>query len=134
LPRRDARPGGAPGLGDHRGRRGDGGAPPRAACRRCPVPPRVGAHPGRAAALPELPGAAVILRALGVLLDGHDLTREQARDAMEAIMTGEATAAQIGGFLVALRIKGETPDEIAGFAEAIRGHVLAVTPQRDDLV
>ena len=53
---------------------------------------------------------------------------------MGAIMTGEATPAQIGGFLVALRLKGETPDEIAGFAEAIRGHVLAVTPQRDDLV
>jgi anthranilate phosphoribosyltransferase len=76
----------------------------------------------------------VIQYALGVLLDGHDLTREQAREAMGAIMTGEATPAQIGGFLVALRIKGETPDEIAGFAEAIRGHVLAVTPQRDDLV
>ena len=53
---------------------------------------------------------------------------------MGAIMAGEATAAQIGGFLVALRLKGETPDEIAGFAEAIRGHVLAVTPQREDLV
>jgi len=76
----------------------------------------------------------VIQQALGVLLDGRDLTREQARGAMETIMTGEATPAQIGGFLVALRIKGETPDEIAGFAEAIRGYVLAVTPQRDDLV
>jgi anthranilate phosphoribosyltransferase len=53
---------------------------------------------------------------------------------MGAIMTGEATPAQIGGFLVALRLKGESPDEIAGFAEAIRGHVLAVHPQRDDLV
>ncbi len=76
----------------------------------------------------------MIQQALGVLLDGRDLTREQARGAMETIMTGEATPAQIGGFLVALRIKGETPDEIAGFAEAIRGYVLAVTPQRDDLV
>ena len=37
-------------------------------------------------------------------------------------MAGEATQAQIGGFLVALRLKGETADEIAGFAEAIRGH------------
>jgi len=76
----------------------------------------------------------VIQQALGVLLDGHDLGREQAREVMGAIMTGEATPAQIGGFLVALRVKGETPDEIAGFAEAIRGHVLAVTPRRDDLV
>jgi anthranilate phosphoribosyltransferase len=76
----------------------------------------------------------MILQALGVLLDGHDLSREQAREAMSSIMAGEATPAQIGGFLVALRIKGETPDEIAGFAEAIRGHVLAVEPERDDLV
>jgi anthranilate phosphoribosyltransferase len=76
----------------------------------------------------------VIQRALAALLDGHDLTRAEAREAMGAIMTGEATPAQIGGFLVALRIKGETPDEIAGFAEATRSHVLAVTPARDDLV
>ncbi len=76
----------------------------------------------------------MILAALAELLDGHDLSREQAREAMDAIMAGEATPAQIGGFLVALRIKGETPDEIAGFAEAIRGHVLAVAPRRDDLV
>ena len=61
------------------------------------------------------------------------LARAGAR-AMAAIMAGEATPAQIGGFLVALRLKGETPDEIAGFAEAIRGHVLAVRPQREDLV
>lgn len=76
----------------------------------------------------------MIKQALTELLDGRDLTRDEAREAMGAIMTGEATPAQIGGFLVALRIKGETPDEIAGFAEAIRSHVLAVRPQRDDLV
>ena len=49
-------------------------------------------------------------------------------------MAGDATPAQIGGFLVALRAKGETPDEIAGCAEAMRAHVLAVDPRRDDLV
>jgi anthranilate phosphoribosyltransferase len=71
---------------------------------------------------------------LGRLLDGHDLTRDEAREAMNTIMSGDATPAQIGGFLVALRLKGETPDEIAGCAEAMRAHVLAVRPERDDLV
>jgi anthranilate phosphoribosyltransferase len=71
---------------------------------------------------------------LAQLLDGHDLTRDEAREAMNTIMSGEATPAQIGGFLVALRLKGETADEIAGCAEAMRAHVLAVKPQREDLV
>src|SRR5256886_9788989 len=53
---------------------------------------------------------------------------------MGAIMRGESTPAQIGGFLIALRVKGETADEIAGCAEAMRDHVLAVRPQREDLV
>jgi anthranilate phosphoribosyltransferase len=76
----------------------------------------------------------MIQAALARLLDGHSLTREEARAAMGSIMTGEATEAQIGGFLIALRLKGESPDEIAGFAEAIRDHVDAVRPQREDLV
>jgi anthranilate phosphoribosyltransferase len=71
---------------------------------------------------------------LARLLDGHDLSRNEAREAMNTIMGGEATPAQIGGFLVALRLKGETADEIAGCAEAMRAHVLAVHPQREDLV
>jgi anthranilate phosphoribosyltransferase len=71
---------------------------------------------------------------LARLLDGHDLSRDEAREAMNTIMSGEATPAQIGGFLVALRLKGETADEIAGCAEAMRAHVLAVRPQRHDLV
>ena len=68
------------------------------------------------------------------LLDGKQLTRADARAVMSEIMHGEATPAQIGGFLVALRAKGETADEIAGCAEAMRQHVLAVHPKRDDLV
>ena len=76
----------------------------------------------------------MIQKALQQLLDGRDLSREEAREVMGAIMSGETTPAQIGGFLIALRLKGETPDEIAGCAEAMRDHVLAVRPQREDLV
>ena len=76
----------------------------------------------------------MIQAALADLLDGRDLGRERAREVMDEIMRGEATQAQIGGFLVALRLKGETADEIAGCAEAMREHVLPVRPKRDDLV
>jgi len=76
----------------------------------------------------------MIQNALQRLLDGRDLGRDEAREVMAEIMRGEATPAQIGGFLVALRAKGETAAEIAGCAEAMRAHVLAVAPQRDDLV
>jgi anthranilate phosphoribosyltransferase len=76
----------------------------------------------------------VIQATLGRLLDRHDLSREEARDTMNEIMRGDATQAQIAGFLVALRAKGETAAEIAGCAEAMREHVLAVRPQRRDLV
>jgi anthranilate phosphoribosyltransferase len=76
----------------------------------------------------------VIQRALARLLDGHDLTRDEACATMAVIMAGEATDAQIAGFLVALRAKGETADEIAGCAEAMREHVVRVNPARTDLV
>jgi anthranilate phosphoribosyltransferase len=76
----------------------------------------------------------MIQESLIKLLDGTQLSRGEAREVMGEIMRGEATPAQIGGFLVALRAKGETADEIAGCAEAMREHVLAVRPRRPDLV
>src|SRR5215213_9864033 len=76
----------------------------------------------------------MIQRAIQRLLDGHNLTRAEARDVMGSIMRGETTPAQIAGFLVALRAKGDTANEIAGCAEAMREHVLPVRPVRDDLV
>jgi anthranilate phosphoribosyltransferase len=76
----------------------------------------------------------MIQAALAELLEGRHLSRAQAREVMDEIMRGDATQAQIGGFLVALRLKGESADEIAGCAEAMRAHVLPVRPQRDDLV
>ncbi len=75
-----------------------------------------------------------VQEALARLLDGRNLTRAEARSVMNEVMAGEATPAQIGGLLVALRVKGETANEIAGCAEAMREHVLAVRPSRDDLV
>jgi anthranilate phosphoribosyltransferase len=76
----------------------------------------------------------MIQQALAQLLDGHALSREQSRAVMNQIMDGEATPAQIGAFLVALRLKGETAEEIAGCAEGMRDHVVPVRPASDDLV
>ena len=76
----------------------------------------------------------MIQAALAQLIDGRDLSRDQAREVMDVIMSGEATPAQIAGFLVALRVKGESADEIAGCAEAMREHVLRISPARSDLV
>jgi anthranilate phosphoribosyltransferase len=76
----------------------------------------------------------MITDALNAILDGRDLSRSEAREVMDEIMRGEATQAQMAGFLVALRAKGETADEIAGCAEAMRSHVLPVHPTREDVV
>jgi anthranilate phosphoribosyltransferase len=76
----------------------------------------------------------MIQAAITRLLDRKQLTRAEARVVMDEIMRGEATPAQIGGFLIALRAKGETADEITGCAEAMRDHALLVRPGRDDLV
>jgi anthranilate phosphoribosyltransferase len=76
----------------------------------------------------------MIQAVISKLLDGTQLARAEARAVMDEIMRGEATPAQIGGFLIALRAKGETADEITGCAEAMRDHVLVVRPRREDLV
>jgi anthranilate phosphoribosyltransferase len=76
----------------------------------------------------------MITEALAHLLQGRDLSREGAREVMEEIMAGGATPAQIGGFLVALRMKGETAEEIAGCAQAMRAHAVAVNAARPHLI
>jgi anthranilate phosphoribosyltransferase len=76
----------------------------------------------------------VIAAALATIADGRDLTRAEARAVMRVVMTGQATPAQIGGLLVGLRTKGETVDEITGFAEAMAEHVVPVSPTRRPLV
>jgi anthranilate phosphoribosyltransferase len=76
----------------------------------------------------------VITEATNAILNGRDLSRSEAHEVMDEIMRGEATQAQMAGFLVALRAKGETAEEIAGCAEAMRSHVLPVHPTREDVV
>lgn len=71
---------------------------------------------------------AIISEAIDRLLDGEDIGREGAAGALEAIMSGEAGDIQTAGFLVALRAKGETAEEIAGLASVVRQHATPVTP------
>ena len=54
------------------------------------------------------------------LVDGYDLSQDQAKNAMKEIMSGEATPSQIASFITALRMKGETVDEISGCAEIMK--------------
>ena len=68
------------------------------------------------------------------LIAGDDLTTEEARHAMNLVMGGEATPAQISALLTGLAAKGETADEMAGCAQAMREHVAAVLPRTRDLV
>ncbi|MBM3290964.1 MAG: anthranilate phosphoribosyltransferase [Candidatus Hydrogenedentes bacterium] len=72
--------------------------------------------------------------AIALLTERRDLSREQASAAMRAIMAGEATPAQMAAFLVALRMKGETVEEIAGLAETMRAMATKVITSRKPLV
>ena len=64
--------------------------------------------------------------AIAQVINGRDLSFAEAAAAMDAIMDGAASPAQIGSYLTALRMKGETADEIAGSAHSMRRHVVAV--------
>ena len=68
----------------------------------------------------------MIREAIEKLIRGADLTQEEAAQVMEEIMTGEATPAQFGAFVIGLRLKGETVDEMTGFAAVMRDKSLKV--------
>lgn len=79
-------------------------------------------------------GQETVQNGLGRLIEGQSLNRQEARGIMEAIMSGESTPAQIGGLLTALRIKGETVEEITGFAEAMRMHASRLNTETRQLL
>ncbi len=72
--------------------------------------------------------------ALGQLFDGKDLSREDTKRVFAEVMSGNATPAQIGALLAALRVKGETPEEVAGAAETMRALSLKVEVSAPNLV
>jgi anthranilate phosphoribosyltransferase len=76
----------------------------------------------------------MIKEAIQQLIARKDLGREAARQVMDQIMSGQATDAQIAGFLVALRCKGETAEEIAGCAEAMRQKATPIRTRRQPLI
>ena len=75
-----------------------------------------------------------IKQALNQLAEGQSLSRDEMRAVMTEVMTGAATPAQIGALLMALRIRGETIDEIVGAAEVMRGLVTRVQVPQEHLV
>ena len=68
----------------------------------------------------------MIRESIETLVNGESLTMDAAAETMNEIMNGEATPAQFGAFVTALRLKGETVDEIAGMAQVMREHSLTV--------
>ncbi len=75
----------------------------------------------------------IITEALRALIDRRDLSRLEAAAAMESIMSGAATNAQIAAFLTALRMKGETVEELIGFAQVMRQKAVRIRTHVDEV-
>jgi anthranilate phosphoribosyltransferase len=75
-----------------------------------------------------------IKQALAAAVERRDLTSDEMKAVMRQIMTGEATEAQIGGFLIAMRMKGETVDEISAAAAVMRELAIPVSIQSENAV
>ena len=76
----------------------------------------------------------IIAETVRALVDRKDLSRIEAAAAMEAIMSGAATNAQIAAFLTALRMKGETVEELIGFAQVMREKAVKVRTRASEVV
>src|SRR5580704_8580113 len=80
----------------------------------------------------RIEGSMVEIKALiGQVASGAALSREMAYEAFESMMSGEVTPSQIGGLLMALRVRGETVDEITGAVAAMRARMLRVQAPAD---
>ena len=77
---------------------------------------------------------AVLTGAIDALASGRDLSEAQAGEVLSEIMHGEVSEIQIAGFLIALRAKGETVQELAGLARVMRELAARVPIDRDDLL
>ena len=75
-----------------------------------------------------------IQSAIQKILENENLTAEEMTDTMHQIMTGQATDAQIGGFLIGMRMKGETVDEITAAASVMRSLATPVDLDHTNLV
>lgn len=76
----------------------------------------------------------VLTRAIDAVASGLDLSQEETSEVLATIMAGDASETQIAGFLIALRTKGETVDELAGLAATMRSFAARVVTSRGDLV
>lgn len=76
----------------------------------------------------------MIKEAIKKVVEGHDLSESEAAAAMQEIMDGEATPSQIAGLITALRMKGETVDEVAGFARVMREKSVKIPVTREPLI
>lgn len=92
------------------------------------TPQVVAAAGGSARASAEATDVATIGQAIGRVAAGDSLTEHAAHLVMNAIMDGEATPSQISALITGMRMKGETVDEIVGFARAMREHATPVRP------
>ncbi|HEV2998525.1 MAG TPA: anthranilate phosphoribosyltransferase, partial [Solirubrobacteraceae bacterium] len=76
----------------------------------------------------------ILTRAIDAVAGGRDLSGEEAAEVLAQIMQGEASETQIAAFLIALRTKGETVDELAGLARTMRSLARPVASAREDLL
>src|SRR5206468_3559651 len=92
-------------------------------------------RPRAAGQLPvEMSDASLLTRAIDTLAEGHSLSRVQAQAVLSEVMSGRASEVQIAAFLIALRTKGETVQELAGLAQAMRSFATPVEVSSNDLL